>query len=431
MEKFITFGKINNQYKYILIYQIIRIINDYLFSDIFPKQIKPDFLSTNKFPHCILVQIFFNYLGSFIFSIFLFIYEKYQTKKDNRNDSGTLTDSLYKFSFIYESNEPNLKITKIIFIIFLSIISVEILNISYIINFTGLIYWVFDIFFVSFINLIIFEIPIYSHKKFAFIFMICFSSLFKFLSTLQYINNDSYNLFYKNHIIVIPLFIVFIICLSLVRFYSLCKMKWFLDYKFIPVKKFFILYNFIGMIILLIGCIISNFVKCVDKKIINDIDLICLIKIENENNIEYYFDSFSQFFKVLWKKDENVFLNLFYLFLFIIRTVLSGLRVLYNILIIRHLNPEFYLCAYDIYYIIIRSIGLINAIINNGDVLLEVYNVLTEIGALIGILIYLELIELKFCNLNHNLKKNIEMRSLSEYNDGDIDVNSESVKSDI
>ena len=62
---------------------------------------------------------------------------------------------------------------------------------------------------------------------------------------------------------------------------------------------------------------------------------------------------------------------------------------------------------------------------------MEVYNVLTEIGALIGILIYLELIELKFCNLNHNLKKNIEMRSLSEYNDGDIDINSDSVKSDI
>ena len=121
----------------------------------------------------------------------------------------------------------------------------------------------------------------------------------------------------------------------------------------------------------------------------------------------------------------------FILFLFIIRTVLSGLRLLYNILIIRHLSPEFYLCAYDIYFIIIRSIGLINAIINNGDVLLEIYNVLTEVGALVGILIYLELIELKFCNLNHNLKKNIEMRSLSEYNDGDIDINSDSVKSDI
>jgi len=431
MEKFITFGKINKQYKYILIYQIIRIIHDYLFSDIFPKQIKPDFLGTNKFPPCILIQVFFNYLGSFIFSIFLFIHEKYKAKKDNRNDSNFSYNSLYKYNLIYESNEPNLKITKIIFIMLLSIISVEILNISYVINFTGLNYWVFDIFFISFINLIIFEIPIYSHKKFAIIFMIGISCLFKFLSTLEYLYNDKYDLFYKNHIIVIPLFIIFNICLSLIRFYSLCKMKWLLDYKFIPVKIFFILYNFTGIIILFIVCLITNFVKCVDKKIINDIDLICLIKIEKGNNIEYYFDNFSQFFKILWKKDENLFLNLFYLFLFIIRILLSGLKVLYNILIIRHLSPEFYLCSYDIYYIIIRSIGLINAIINKGDVTLEIYNVLTEVGALVGILIYLELIELKFCNLNQNLKKYIEMRSLEEYNSGDVDINSDSVNSDI
>ena len=169
------------------------------------------------------------------------------------------------------------------------------------------------------------------------------------------------------------------------------------------------------MIIVLISCLISHFVKCANKEIINDIDLICLVKIETSNTIEYYFDNFSYYFEYLWKKDINTWMNLCYLFLFIIRILLNYLRILYIILIIKKLSPEFYLCAYDIYYIINRTIGLINAIVNDGNVLIEIYNVLTEFGALVGISIYLELIELNFCNLNHNLKKYIEIRSIRDY----------------
>ena len=109
-------------------------------------------------------------------------------------------------------------------------------------------------------------------------------------------------------------------------------------------------------------------------------------------------------------------MNIFYLFLFIIRIILNTFRTLYFILIIRHLSPEYYSCSYDLYYIIINVIGLIKAIINKGDIKLEIYDVFAEIGSLIAILIYLEIIELNFCNLNHDLKKYIENRSNDEYN---------------
>ena len=299
-----------------------------------------------------------------------------------------------------------------LFITFLSIISVEVVTVFIILGFMSLLYWVFDLYFLAYINFLIFGIPIYSHKKCAIIFIIIFSSVFKFLSTFEYIYNPDYNLFYKNHIFIIPIIIISYLLLSLTRFYSLCKIYWFLDYKFIPVRIYFSIHNFIGTILFLIVGLISNGVKCVDKATFNDIDLICLIKIENE----YYFDSFPYFFEQLWKKDENTFINLFYLLLFIIRLLLNSLKILYTILIIRFLNPEYYLCSYEIYLIIKRFIGLIKAITNNGDIKLEIYNILAEIGAIIGILIYLELIELNFCNLNHNLKKNIENRGISEYN---------------
>ena len=180
--------------------------------------------------------------------------------------------------------------------------------------------------------------------------------------------------------------------------------------------KFFIVYNFIGISIFLIAAIISSLINCVDKTTINDIDLICLIK----SGDDYYFDSFSYFLERLWSNNRTPLWNIFYLFLFFIRIILNALRVIYFLLIIRHLSPEYYLCSYDLSYLIIRIMGLIKAIINNEDIKIEIYNVLKEIGALIAILIYLEIIELKFCNLNHDLKNHIENRSIDDYNINNI-----------
>jgi hypothetical protein len=133
--------------------------------------------------------------------------------------------------------------------------------------------------------------PIYSHKKCAIITILTISTLFKSLTTFEYISNDNYNLFYKNHIIFIPIIAVSYILLSLMRFYSLCKIKWLLDYKFIPVRIFFVIYNFLGTIILLIPCLLSSYIKCYDKKTLNDIDLICLIRIKKGDIEDYYFGS--------------------------------------------------------------------------------------------------------------------------------------------
>ena len=80
------------------------------------------------------------------------------------------------------------------------------------------------------------------------------------------------------------------------------------------------------------------------------------------------------------------------------------------------MSPEYYYCSFEIYCSFIRLLCLINTIIYDGDVKTEIYNILAELGSLIGICIYLELIELKFCNLNHNLRKNIETRSITDYN---------------
>ena len=121
-------------------------------------------------------------------------------------------------------------------------------------------------------------------------------------------------------------------------------------------------------------------------------------------------------------------MNILYLFLFIIQLLLNALRLLYSLLIIRNLSPEYYLCSYGIYFFISRFFELINAIINDGVINTAIFNLLADTVSLICILIYLEIIELNFCNLNHNLKKNIENRCIDDYNVNNLydDIDSDS-----
>ena len=101
MGKFFSFGKYNKLYKYIWIAIIFKLIYEYLFSETFPSQIRFNFLNTQNYPPDILVQLFFNYLGSSFLGIFLFIYERKQSKnidkKIIRNKySSLVTEHLYK-----------------------------------------------------------------------------------------------------------------------------------------------------------------------------------------------------------------------------------------------------------------------------------------------------------------------------------------------
>ena len=415
MVHFISFGKYNKLYKYIWFFLIICLVNDYIFSDIFPDQIKPYIFETTNYPSNILIQGFFNYFGSFIFSIFVYLYEKSQLQKsENNNESKATSGILYRYEYIYYTKRlVESKIKTIIFISIILIISIESLNIFSILNLDGITYWSFDLFFLSYINLKLFGVPIYSHKKFSIVFIAVFSTLFLIFSTYELLTNDNYNLIYKNHLFLIPILIVLYQFLSISRFYSLCIIKWSIDYKYIPVSIILLICSFSGMILLLIASLISSFIKCVDKATLNDVDLICLINIKEDNNTDYYFDSFSFFFEKLRDK-ETVGLNILYIFLFILKILLNSLRLLFSLLIIKHLNPEYYLCSFIYYYFIIRLVYLIKTIIDDSDIKVTILNLIAQTISLICVMIYLELIELNFCNLDRNLKKNIEARSFSE-----------------
>ena len=91
--------------------------------------------------------------------------------------------------------------------------------------------------------------------------------------------------------------------------------------------------------------------------------------------------------------------------MFIIKLFLNALSLFYSLIIIKFLSPEYFLIAYDIYFFVFHVLSLINAVIYDENIRLKLFQLISEVGGLIGIMIYLELIEFKFCSLNRYLKK--------------------------
>ena len=414
MAKYISFGSYNQLYKYIWLFVIIKLVNEYIFGYSFPEQIRPDIFNVVNYPPNKIVHYFFHYLCSFILSGFLYLYEKLQQEKKVKHTI-KLAPTLFKIKFQYYNQESiKHKIISIIFYSFICIISNDAIELIMGAGFSLFVYWEFDLFIIANINLILFGYPLFTHKKFAIIIVSVFSSLFQIITTFMYLFDDKYYLFFKNHILIIPIITIIYPIISIIRFYAICKIKWLLDYKFVPTGVLYSIFSLVGMMVFLIASFISTYIKCVDKATLYDIDLICSIQIETGNKIEYYFDNYFYFIKKLWDKD-SIETNILYIFLFILNLFLNALGLLYSFVNIKNLNPEYYQCSYQLLYFIIYLIELIKAIINDDNVGVSILKLLSEFLSLISIMIYLELIELRFCGLDSNLKMYIEKRGVSEY----------------
>ena len=98
----------------------------------------------------------------------------------------------------------------------------------------------------------------------------------------------------------------------------------------------------------------------------------------------------------------------------------------YNILIIKYLTPVHIIFYGSILYFIIKIIALIynkiitsSYIFNRSEKLYFIKYILDIFGnfiAIFGFLIYLELIELRFCKLNYKLRITISKRSIDDIN---------------
>ena len=207
-----------------------------------------------------------------------------------------------------------------------------------------------ELIFVCYFTNKFFGIPIYLHKKFAIFFILIFCGILKTLTLIFRFIDDPDERLYKIYKWITPIGIIFYILLTLLRSYTFCKIKYLFDLKFIFSSKFLALYSFLGTFICLIVSIITSKYSCGYKTDFKNINLICTT---TKDNNEFYYDNYSIFFKALWDKDRDNYINIIYIIIFIIKIMLSFGIKLYCLLIIKKLNPEYLICSNTLYSFII------------------------------------------------------------------------------
>ena len=421
MKKYLTFGKYNKLYKYILYFLSSRLLYSYIFTSFFPDNVKIKFLKIGSFPSNIIVQPTFDYFGIFILSSLLFKYIWSNRKNSNKftllNSAKTSfsSSSSSDYTLIYNNYRKNkaIPLKPFLIIIILLVLYEQLKHNFYNIDFDGLDYWMFEIFFISYINSMIFNLEIYLHQKVAIYFTIMFCFIPSFIADIYLLNDSNEERIFKKYIWIIPIAIIGFLLLSFMRVYSLCQIKWFLDFKYISPIKFLMWYGLIGFAFCLFLSIISSIYKCPNIDSHENVIFFCKVnKTFSDNSKDFYYDSFSIYFNDLWRDNRDSIDNLIYLSLFAIRIFLVFLIKLFSILIIQKLDPVYFIYSSSLFYFITKTVDNISNYIIDG-VFTEYYffQNLAEFFSVLGNLIYLELIELNFCRLNYNLKKNILKRS--------------------
>ena len=181
-----------------------------------------------------------------------------------------------------------------------------------------------------------------------------------------------------------------------------------MDIKYISLSAILMIYSIIGAVFCALFCLFTTFFKCgeiINMPNKNDInDYLCRIKYENNKYIDSYIAYFNSWGKEMTSdaKNEIIFLVFGGLFFF-------GYKY-FTFLIVRDLSPLHKIFTYPIQYFIqkiIISYKLIGNIPRKFTHQQYGIDITSDIIAFFGFLIYLEIIELNFCKLNYNLRKNI------------------------
>ena len=275
----------------------------------------------------------------------------------------------------------------------------------------------------SYINAKMFNLKIYKHQIFAIIFNSFICLLFRLPSFILSFSledekgeKDPKSLYKINGWYIVLGLIIYIIIITF-RAYTYIKIKWFMDLKFISSAKLVIYISFIGILISSISCIIQTNIKCSPK--------INFCEISYTNSSSKYLDNFGVYYENISNLENNNEI-IYEICVILFGMICKFFSLYYEILIIQYLTPVHTIFYSSLYYSIIKIISIFyNKIITNHffngmqkNDEKRFYIFLLELSgniiAIFGFLIYLEIIELRFCKLNYNLRKSIVKRSIDD-----------------
>lgn len=435
MPKCISFGSWNQNYKYIFISIIfIALFNiiDGIGYDLNPEYFII-FFNNGIFSNNYLIHQIFLYLGSILVSCVFILIEKiidYKEKKEKRKIKEVTYDkNSYKnyLNLIYKEIKGK-KISKlfIILIVFIIVLN-EQFSIIFFKFFRHMYFWMTELYFLAFLYLKIFKIEIYKHQYLAFAinFISIILTFVKIFLTIAE-GNEKIALYVKYWWLIFIGLLLFIFHAFLVSF-SLVQLKSVFYLKFIPISHIVLIYGIIGLLFCVILSTIFSFNSCGNKieNIFEIKDYICKII---DNNNQTFIENFNIYFSEYWKNSE-IFEKRNEIITLIFKSIFFALHKYFEMKIIESLTPFhriFSSAVYNCTEIIFFLFYHIARIVNDDNkyfkskLLIDFFSYLL---CIITFLIYLEIIEINFCFLNYNLRKNIILRGIIDDDSDKLDLN--------
>ena len=424
MGTYITCGNYNNQYKYILLYLFLSLLNQGLYGlnyySYFNTMKLTFFVNENlKFgKYYFIRKIILSYFGTFILACISEIYDKIKTKRELSNDRPSsafrnTNDIIIIHEGINENEEKKITFFLILIIIFIFVLGEQALDI-YSRNLPHIDFWMLELIIIANLNLIILKIPIFKHQKFVLFFSLI-PIIIKIITIIIEIEDGKKEYIYEDKLYWIPLGLLIYFIFITLKAYAIIEIKMLMDLKYISANKLLIIYGLIGIVFFSIFSIISSFTENEENK-----------KNKEENNKIFFniYYSFYSYYLVFRDSNQTQI---------IIEIVASFLRMIifyyinYNVMmIIKYLTPMHIVFLTPIFYFFTKFVVLIYNIIycsirkdfsgflddKEVPMIIEKFalDFLQDIFCFLGFLVYLEIIQLNFCGFNYNLRDEIIKR---------------------
>ena len=423
MSKLIGFGKCSKYYLYILYTVIIKAIKDVLFGFIdIDQRNKDDFVLIKARPlfnQHYLLQNLFRYIG---FIIGGFIFQKIK-KKNFESKKISLEENVKENSsleLIYTKIElKKIQVHDIIIIAIIYCVYYELKKLLYLMNFYFLDFWPINIVFIIIFMKLYFRIEFYNFKKCSLYFIVITNLVLLLINTFIHQPRDpakrnEYEIYRDamgHAAYCIPFLLIFILMYCFISF-ARVKIKVITTFHFISNYSIIFAIGLFGILFSIIEIIFSETIKCNIDEMKEEFKPLCLV---NTTDNDFYYDELKIFFTGFRSLSSlDIFINII---LMLFYPVINFLEILCELLIIYYLNPIYILIRDNIYNLVLRIMVVlmrsksdIGAYMTPRFFILE----LAEILALLGECVYLQLIELKFCNFDVNLNKNIIDRGRKE-----------------
>ena len=351
------------------------------------------------------------FFGVFILGFVIYIIKKIKRKKMYKEDG------FYGTERIPRSDSENFLVIKeyhrgsLIGSIFVILIFIFGFLIMYVYDNYGLVelkFWPLLYLFMYFFSKKILNKALYKHQKLALILILVFCNIGCLTTSLipDECEKDEPNCFTfkKNSYgkilntlswIFIPIIIILYLVSMAVYSYSLIKLKYYIDLRFLEIHIILMIFGILGLFISVALLIISNFISC-------DFKHFCKCKSENGN--KFYFDSFYIYFKSINK--DNICRESLTVFILL---VVNSLQCLFTLLIIKKLDPFYVMPIDSFFYIICYTIKFFLPKLNSAILLIIKYPIIffINIFAIICSLIYMEIIILNFNDYEKDIRENI------------------------